>query len=247
MHRLLLPAAHAGFEFLQGNLGGLADPFELVNGREVPSADIAGGHLEFPAPDGPLPSLVLHLHESRRADEGAGAAADAGLGDVFDLRFLDVPAQSAVQEFQSVHADDLVAGPGAETAEDAVVAFHRRRGDLDPQLLRHVPHRLRRGVLVVEQFGRELPALFHLVRIRPDFHPGGDAGAAGGGQLPLSVCLHLYGAEAAGAEGDEVLVETEGRNLDLQVLQIFEDGGTLLGFDLTSVDRDAYHYKPLKI
>ena len=104
-----------------GTPGLPADVGQLVLGCEVASADLAGLHLEGPAPD--LPRVAglrrLHLDVSRGADIGAGAAADAGRRILLE-RGADVLFRSPVGKADGADPDDLLAGPDAHPAEDAL-------------------------------------------------------------------------------------------------------------------------------
>lgn len=116
-----LPAVAAGGQFRVGHAGGLADVFQLVLGGEIFPADGTLDHLEDLVPDDPLVVHRLHGDKPRGADEGAGTAADAGVGVEPDARLLQVPVRSPVLEVEGGDTDDLGAGPHAKPAEDAVV------------------------------------------------------------------------------------------------------------------------------
>ena len=69
----------------------------------------------------------------------------------FDLRLLHVPAQAPVLELQGVDPDDFMAGPGTESAEDAIPAVRCRGLDIDSEFRRHIPDNPSLGIAKIQK------------------------------------------------------------------------------------------------
>jgi hypothetical protein len=179
-------AAHAGGQNGHRRPRRPADVFQLLHRREIASAGIAGGHLEDFVPDHALVVDGFHLHMARGADIGAGAAADAAVGRECDLRRVQFATQAAVGKRQGRDAHDIPAGPGAESAEDAVMTLVRDRRNGDSELLGYIADSRSRRILIIEQLRREFSGLHGLLRRRFDLQTLLYGNIAGGGQLPFA-------------------------------------------------------------
>jgi hypothetical protein len=124
--KYLLAAVRALVVEIGGQVGLLDHPLKLAHRREVTAAGIARLHGEFHrhVRHGEYP-LVLHLggrDGPGRADISAGAAGDTGVRKAEEWR-RHLPFHTAVDQADSGLADHLLAGAGAETAENTLMVI----------------------------------------------------------------------------------------------------------------------------